>query len=32
VGSGIRNQLQRLETRSGGKILFAARSGAGRFP
>ncbi len=30
VGDGIRNQLQRLETRRGGRILFAARSGTGK--
>jgi hypothetical protein len=30
VGAGIRDQLQRLETRRGGRILFADRSGAGK--
>ncbi len=32
VGEGIRRQLQRLETRRGGRILFAARSSAGTHP
>jgi hypothetical protein len=32
VGPGIRVQLQRLETRRGGKTLFALQSGSGKLP
>jgi hypothetical protein len=32
VGPGIRDQLQRLETRRGGRVLFALQSRSGKIP